>query len=46
MDLIFGWFGGQIDDCKQFQWIDDEHMVREKTLCGVLLDKLNESNAT
>ena len=38
--LIVGWFGGQDDDCRWFQWIDDERTSREKILCGVLLDKV------
>ena len=38
--LIVGWFGGQDDNCKWFQWIDDERTSREKILCGALLDKL------
>jgi len=43
--LIVGWFCGQDDDCKWFQWIDDERTSREKALCGFLLDKLKR-NAT
>ena len=39
MKLIIWWFGGQDDDCRWFQWIDDERTAHEKILCGVLLDK-------
>ena len=38
--MIVGWFDGQDDDCKWFQWIDNECTSREKMLCGVLLDKV------
>ncbi|XP_052208666.1 uncharacterized protein LOC127812293 [Diospyros lotus] len=31
------------DDCKWFQWIDDERTSREKALCGVLLDILDRN---
>ena len=43
LKLIIGWFGGQDDDCKWFQWIDDERTSREKKLCGPLLDKLKRN---
>ena len=41
--MIVGWFFVQDDDCKWFQWIDDERTAREKVLCGVLLDKLKRN---